>query len=232
METYQDMKNGVVPSVCSLDCPDQCGLLVHKQDGKLLKSKVIPIILLLKGIFATKFGIWGNVFTIRNEFKHPLKRVGQKGDGEFVPISWEEAIETITNHWKKLIARGRSRIDSSLQLLWKYGESFAEGMDRRFFNHLGSSQLDRTICSLLGTVGYNYTMGGSYGTDPEDMTETKLFIFWGINAVSTNMHQITIAQKARKKGPKSSSSTSIKIKRDVWQIGLFRFFQGLMAHLR
>ena len=45
-------------------------------------------------------------------------------------------------------------------------------------------------------------MGGSYGTDPEDMTETKLFIFWGINAVSTNMHQVAIAQKARKKGAK------------------------------
>lgn len=34
------------------------------------------------------------------------------------------------------------------------------------------------------------------------MTETKLFIFWGINAVSTNMHQVTIAQKAKKSGAK------------------------------
>jgi anaerobic selenocysteine-containing dehydrogenase len=45
-------------------------------------------------------------------------------------------------------------------------------------------------------------MGGSYGTDPEEMSETKLFIMWGINAVSTNMHQMTIAQKARKNGAK------------------------------
>ena len=29
---------------------------------------------------------------------------------------------------------------------------------------------------------------------------TKLFIMWGINAVSTNMHQVMLAEKARKKG--------------------------------
>ena len=81
-----------------------------------------------------------------------------------------------------------------------WGISTAEGMDRRFFNRLGSSQLDRTICSVAGALGYKYTMGGSYGTDPEEMTDTKLFIIWGINAVSTNMHQMTIAQKARKNG--------------------------------
>ena len=42
METYKDMKNGVFPSVCSLDCPDQCGLLVHKQDGKIVKIEGDP----------------------------------------------------------------------------------------------------------------------------------------------------------------------------------------------
>lgn len=45
-------------------------------------------------------------------------------------------------------------------------------------------------------------MGISAGIDPEETIHTKLFIFWGINAVSTNMHQITIAQKARKQGAK------------------------------
>ena len=45
-------------------------------------------------------------------------------------------------------------------------------------------------------------MGGSYGTDPEEMTDTQLFIMWGVNGVSTNMHQMIIAQKARKNGAK------------------------------
>lgn len=34
--------------------------------------------------------------------------------------------------------------------------------------------------------------------DPENTIHSKLIIFWGINAVSTNMHQIALAQQARK----------------------------------
>lgn len=45
-------------------------------------------------------------------------------------------------------------------------------------------------------------MGGGYGIDPEDTIHSKLIIFWGINAVSTNMHQVALAQKARKNGAK------------------------------
>ena len=79
------------------------------------------------------------------------------------------------------------------------GRISAESMDRRFFNLLGASRLDQTICSAAGTKGYSYTMGGSFGTDPEETTDAKLFIFWGVNAVSTNLHQMIIAQEARKK---------------------------------
>lgn len=51
-------------------------------------------------------------------------------------------------------------------------------------------------------AGYTYTMGGSFGIDPEDTIHSKLIILWGINAVSTNMHQMILAQKARKSGAK------------------------------
>ncbi|MDF9763573.1 anaerobic selenocysteine-containing dehydrogenase [Peribacillus simplex] len=75
-------------------------------------------------------------------------------------------------------------------------------MDRRFFHKLGASMLERSICNAAGSVGYSYTMGGSFGIDPEETIHTKLFILWGINAVSTNMHQVTLAQQARKNGAK------------------------------
>lgn len=202
METYQDMKNGVFPSVCSLDCPDQCGLLVHKQDGKIVKIEGDPDHPITQGHICNKVRHMGERIYDKKRIKTPLKRVGPKGSGEFAPISWEEAIQTVTNHWKKLIQDEGPESILPYSFYGNMGNLSAEGMDRRFFHYLGSSQLDRTICSLAGTVGYNYTMGGSYGTDPADMTETKLFIFWGVNAVSTNMHQVAIAQKARKKGAK------------------------------
>ena len=67
---------------------------------------------------------------------------------------------------------------------------------------MSASRLIYSICESAGTEGYSYTMGGSYGTDPEDSVHAELIIMWGINAVSTNMHQVTIAERARKDGAK------------------------------
>ncbi|MBO1514414.1 molybdopterin-containing oxidoreductase family protein [Metabacillus bambusae] len=202
MKSYINVENGVVPSVCSLDCPDQCGLLIHKKDGKIVKIEGDPDHPVTKGNICNKVRNMGERIYDQKRIKTPLKRIGEKGEGKFQPISWQEAIETITNQWKKLISEKGSESILPYSFYGNMGNINAEGMDRRFFHRLGSSQLDRSICSVAGSKGYSYTMGGSYGTDPEEMTETKLFIMWGINAVSTNMHQMTIAQKARKNGAK------------------------------
>src|SRR6266550_1790445 len=41
-----------------------------------------------------------------------------------------------------------------------------EGIATRFFNRIGASQLDRTICASAGTEGYQSTYGPRMGTDP------------------------------------------------------------------
>ncbi|KMY52956.1 oxidoreductase [Bacillus sp. FJAT-27231] len=202
MQSYIKIENGVVPSVCSLDCPDQCGLLVHKKDGKITKIEGDPEHPITKGAICNKVRNMGERIYDDKRIKTPLKRIGQKGEGRFVPISWQEAIETIATRWKKLIHEEGAESILPYSFYGNMGKLSAEGMDRRFFYRLGSSQLDRTICNIAGSVGFSYTMGGSYGTDPEEMKETKLFVIWGINAVSTNMHQMMIAQKARKNGAK------------------------------
>ncbi|MDF2855563.1 MAG: oxidoreductase, partial [Neobacillus sp.] len=129
---------------------------------------------------------------------YPMKRTGPKGSGHFERISWEEALGTITSRWKKLTHTEGPQSILPYSFYGNMGLLTAEGMDRRFFHRLGASHLDRTICNSAGSVGYKYTMGGSFGIDPEETTQSKLIIFWGINAVSTNMHQVAIAQKARK----------------------------------
>ena len=82
-----------------------------------------------------------------NRLKYPLKRIGAKGEGKFARISWEEAIETITSQWKKMIETDGPESILPYSFYGNMGNLTAEGMDRRFFNRLGSSQLDRTICS-------------------------------------------------------------------------------------
>ncbi|WP_088106000.1 molybdopterin oxidoreductase family protein [Halalkalibacter urbisdiaboli] len=198
MQSYVTQKDGVFPSVCSLDCPDQCGLLVHKKDGKIIKVEGDPAHPVTKGAICNKVRHMTERIYDSNRLTTPLKRVSAKGSGRFAPISWEEAIELIVSKWKALIDGHGPESILPYSFYGNMGNLTAEGMDRRFFHRLGSSQLERTICSVAGGVGYSYTMGSAAGIDPEETIHSKLFIMWGINAVSTNMHQMTIAQKARK----------------------------------
>ncbi|MDZ5471468.1 molybdopterin oxidoreductase family protein [Bacillus sp. 31A1R] len=200
MSTYINQPNGVFPSVCSLDCPDQCGLLLHKENGKIVKISGDPEHPVTQGHICNKVRHMTERIYDEKRLKYPLKRVGKKGEGKFEQISWDEAIETITNQWKMLIKNDGPESILPYSFYGNMGRLNAEGMDRRFFYRMGASLLDQTICQAAGSVGYQYTMGGSFGMDPEDTIHSKLIIFWGINAVSTNMHQVALAQKARKNG--------------------------------
>ncbi|MED2975076.1 molybdopterin oxidoreductase family protein [Fictibacillus sp. B-59209] len=202
MSTFKKQQNGIFPSVCPLDCPDQCGLLLHKTDGKITRVQGDPNHPVTKGNICNKVRNMPERIYDSKRLTTPLKRTGPKGSGQFEPITWDEAIESIASKWKNLIASEGPESILPYSFYGNMGILSAEGMDRRFFHRLGASRLDQTICSVAGSVGYKYTMGGSFGIDPEDTIHSKLIIFWGINAVSTNMHQVALAQKARKNGAK------------------------------
>lgn len=202
MNSYVSQPDGIFPSVCSLDCPDQCGLLIHKENGRITKIEGDPSHPVTQGAICNKLRNMGERIYDSKRLQYPMKRVGPKGENRFERITWEEALETITSRWKDLIASSGAESILPYSFYGNMGRIGTEGIDRRFFYRLGSSRLGYTICQAAGSEGYNYTMGANLGADPEDTVHSKLFIFWGINAVSTNMHQVVLAEKARKNGAK------------------------------
>ncbi|GGD58648.1 molybdopterin oxidoreductase family protein [Paenibacillus nasutitermitis] len=201
MKSYLNQADGVFPSVCPLDCPDQCGLLVHKESGAIVKIEGDPSHPVTQGAICNKVRNMTERIYDPKRLQYPLLRTGPKGSGEFRRIGWEEALERIAGRWMQLAAseEGAEAI-LPYSFYGNMGRIGTEGMGRRFFNRLGASKLIYSICEAAGSEGYRYTMGGSYGTDPEETIHAKLHILWGINAVSTNMHQVAIAEKARKQG--------------------------------
>ncbi|AEI39431.1 molybdopterin-containing oxidoreductase family protein [Paenibacillus mucilaginosus] len=202
MNSYTLQPDGVFPSVCSLDCPDQCGLLVHKKEGRIVKIEGDPSHPVTQGAICNKVRHMAHRIYDEKRLQYPLKRVGRKGEGRFERITWDEAIDTIVARWNKIIAEQGAEAILPYSFYGNMGRLGTEGMDRRFFHRLGASRLQYTICQAAGTEGYNYTMGGGFGIDPEDTVHAELIIMWGINAVSTNMHQVVLAEKARKRGAK------------------------------
>ncbi len=132
----------------------------------------------------------------------PLRRIGAKGEGRFEPISWDEALSTITDRFRTII----SEHGAEAILPYSYGGSMgllqANGMDRRFFHRLGASRLDRTICASAGTAGLMATQGIRYGIDPEAFVHSKLIIAWGANILTTNVHLWPFIVEARRRGAK------------------------------
>lgn len=199
--TMTEKQQGIFPAVCPLDCPDQCGLLLHKEDGKIVKIEGDPDHPVTQGAICNKVRNMTARIYDDKRLQYPMKRIGPKGEwSSFQRITWEEALDTITHRWKELIATKGPESILPYSFYGNMGRIGTEGMDRRFFHRMGASRLMYSICESAGTVGYKYTMGGSYGTDPEDTVHAKLIIMWGINAVSTNMHQVMLAEKARKNG--------------------------------
>src|SRR5207253_6105195 len=82
------------------------------------------------------------------------------------------------------------------------GKIQSQGMDRRFFNRLGASLLDRAICASAGALGYTYTIGNRIGTQAEAFAESRYIINWGSNTAVTNSHLWVRMIEARKRGAK------------------------------
>lgn len=131
---------------------------------------------------------------------YPLKRIGGKGSGKFERISWDEAIETITSKFKDIISKYGNESILPFSGSGTLGLVNGNVAGKRFFNRLGASSLDRTICSKGGRIGYKYTLGASFGADPLAIPQSRLIISWGTNPYYTNIHQIPLIKEAKKNG--------------------------------
>lgn len=131
----------------------------------------------------------------------PLRRVGVKGGGAFAPISWNEALDEIAARLTE-IARSDDGPQSILPYSYAGTMGLVQGssMDRRFFHLIGASKLDRTICSMAGTVGMRMTIGANIGADAEGMPESDLVFLWGTNTLTSNPHLWPFVLDARKRG--------------------------------
>lgn len=185
---------------CPHDCPDRCGLVAEIEEGRVVGVYGDPEHPVTRGLICRKVMEYPERIYGPERLLYPMKRVGPKGAGAFERISWEEAIATIAGR----LAAIRDRYGSETILRFAYGgtmgivQRFAAGS--RFFNRLGAATHTRTICSTAGTTGYSYSMGAVRGSDPETIPDARLIVIWGVNAVSTNIHLMTLIQEARRKG--------------------------------
>ncbi|HTS48399.1 MAG TPA: molybdopterin-dependent oxidoreductase [Bryobacteraceae bacterium] len=187
-------------SVCALDCPDCCSLLIDIEDGKGSHLRGDPNHPVTRGFLCGKVARYLEREYAQDRLLYPQKRIGRKGQGRFQRISWDEALDTIAQRLQAVAAEYGSEAILPYSYAGTMGFLQGSGMDRRFFHRLGASRLDRTICSSAGGAGLTKTLGARYGTEPEQFRHSKLIIAWGASIHNTNVHLWPFIVEARRNG--------------------------------
>jgi anaerobic selenocysteine-containing dehydrogenase len=187
-------------SVCALDCPDACGLLIHVDDGRGSKLRGDPDHPVTRGFLCGKVAQYLDHEYSPGRLLYPQRRIGAKGEGRFARISWDEALDQVAEKLTGIAREWGAEAILPYSYAGTMGYLQGSGMDRRFFHRLGASRLERTICSSAGIAGLEKALGVRYATEPEQFAKSKLIIAWGANVLSTNVHLWPFIVEARRNG--------------------------------
>ncbi len=191
------------PTVCALDCPDACSILVDIDgSGRAARLRGDPKHPVTRGFLCAKVTKYLDREYHPDRLLYPQRRVGTKGEGRFERVTWDEALDEISARLAQIAnAYGPEAI-----LPYSYAGTMGllngSGMDRRFFHRLGASRLDRTICSSAGGAALMLSQGARLGMSPEQFAQSKLIIAWGANILGTNVHLWPWIVEARRNGAK------------------------------
>jgi len=132
---------------------------------------------------------------------HPLKRTGPRGSGEYQRVSWEQALDLVHDGFKQAIDQHGPQSVVGFNYAGPHGELAANSMDRRFFNKLGATQLDRgPLCGGVKGGAYASLFGNTAGMPPEQVMDSDLVVMWGNNATVSNLHLSRLLKKAQLAG--------------------------------
>lgn len=193
------MTTTTIRGACPHDCPDTCALLTTVEDGRAIKVQGNPFHPHTNGVLCTKVSRYTERTYHPDRVLAPLKRSGPKGSGQFVQVTWDEALADIAARLQAICARNPQAV-----LPYSYagtmGKVQGEGMAARFFHRMGASLLDRTICASAGGAALMATLGKKAGMLVENFAHAKLILIWGSNSITSNLHFWRYAQEAKRNG--------------------------------
>ncbi len=194
----QAVRPKIAASACPHDCPSTCALEVEVFDKHTIgRVRGAEDNAYTAGVICAKVARYAERVHHPDRLKHPLRRVGAKGSGEFAPISWDNALDLVAEQFIRAEQRHGS------ETVWPYlyagtmGYVMRDGIHR--LRHAKNySGFFSTICVNPAWTGFIAGTGKLAGTDPREMAKSDLVVIWGTNAVNTQVNVMTHATRARK----------------------------------
>ena len=198
-------------AVCSLDCPDSCGVLVtiDSDSGRAVQLAGDPNHPVTRGFLCGKVAKYLDHVYAPDRVLYPMRRRAGVPKGPLAPgaeaqaferVRWEEALDAIAGRLGDIAKEHGPESVLPYSYAGTIGQLGYGSMDRRFFHRLGASQLDRTICASAGGEALLSVYGRKLGTDTEHFHHARLIIAWGANVHSNNIHLWPQIEQARRNG--------------------------------
>ncbi|MBB6446622.1 molybdopterin-dependent oxidoreductase [Bacillus benzoevorans] len=182
------------------NCGGRCAFQCTVREGKLVK--IVPnnwtdkrfSTVCLKGLSELE-----RIYS-PDRLQTPLKRVGERGEGKFVPISWDEALTTIANKLKELKSKhGGDSILFSCSSTVEYGYPFLPSL-------LGAQFAIESGIDIGLANGLEECIGGqAYGyvqNETSDWVNSRTIIYLGCNILETTLTDSKFFFKAKDAGAK------------------------------
>ena len=184
----------IVKTFCARMDHGGCGLLIHVEDGKIVRVEGDPDSPLNQGTMCAKGIAQVERLNHPDRLRYPLKRAGAKGEGRWERISWEEALSTIAQKIQENIARGEQRAIAFAQGTPKGLELY---MMVRLANLLKVPHLATpgSICHMPRETAAVITCG--FFPVPDYDHPPALVLVWGSNLFQTNEEGVIGSQLRR-----------------------------------
>ncbi len=183
----------IIRSACHA-CYIQCGVLGHVQDGKIVKITGDPENPVTHGSTCPKGRNFAEYAHHPDRLKYPMKRVGERGEGRWERISWDQALDEIA---EKLNAVKEKYGPLAIAHAPTYGRFT---MLAPFLRALGSPNLYNTTdtCEGAGFASDYVTFGAfvSHFAHASDYAHAKTIVMWGTDvSVSFNPHWVGMTKR-------------------------------------
>ncbi|WP_406621209.1 molybdopterin-dependent oxidoreductase [Bacillus atrophaeus] len=182
-------------SACPLNCWDSCGFLVTVENEKVKKVDGDPHHPITEGKICGRGRMLETKTNAPERLRYPMK----KQNGEFVRISWHQALDEIADRMQKI--KETAGTTAVLHSHDYANNGLLKALDQRFFNGYGGvTEIVGSICWGSGIEAQSWDFGRSYGHGPLDIYNSKHVIVWGRNVSRTNMHLYHHLQQVKKQG--------------------------------
>lgn len=166
-----------VRSVCG-NCHNNCGVIASVQDGVVIGIEGDPDHPFNKGAMCGKGQSFLDVLYSPDRLQYPMKRTGERGEGKWERIEWDEALQTIADRLNEV--KEKYGPEALIYCKGAPVQNIVPNAFQELFSRFGSPNScgAGNLCFVPRAVALRSTYGYR---DEEDYNNTDLIINWGAN---------------------------------------------------